>query len=121
MAYVVMIFASEQAVTGTRTSPLYLGLTYLLFTLGELFLSPVGLSSFTKLSPKRYASQLMGIWFVGASLGNLVAGLFAGGFEEGNIAQMPALFQSVALFSLGAGVVMLFLVKPLRKWMGGIQ
>jgi POT family proton-dependent oligopeptide transporter len=121
MAYVVMIFASEQAVTGTRTSPLYLGLTYLLFTLGELFLSPVGLSSFTKLSPKRYASQLMGIWFVGASLGNLVAGLFAGGFEEGNVAQMPALFQSVALFSLGAGVVMLLLVKPLRKWMGGIQ
>jgi POT family proton-dependent oligopeptide transporter len=121
MAYVVMIFASELAVTGTRTSPLYLVFTYLLFTLGELFLSPVGLSSFTKLAPKRYASQLMGIWFVGSSLGNLVAGLFAGGFDEENIAQMPSLFQSVAIFSLGAGVLMLLFVKPLRKWMGGIQ
>ncbi|QKZ15353.1 peptide MFS transporter [Spirosoma sp. KUDC1026] len=121
MAYVVMIFASEQAITGVRTSPLYLGFTYLLFTLGELFLSPVGLSSFTKLAPKRYASQLMGIWFVGSSLGNLVAGLFAGGFDEENVAQMPSLFQSVAIFSLGAGVLLLLFVKPLRKWMGGIQ
>lgn len=121
MAYVVMVFASEQAVTGVRTSPLYLGFAYLLFTLGELFLSPVGLSSFSKLSPKRYASQLMGIWFVGSSLGNLVAGLFAGGFDEENVAQMPSLFQSVAIFSLGAGVLLLLFVKPLRKWMGGIQ
>ena len=121
LAYVVMMFASKLAVTGVRTSALYLTSTYLLFTLGELFLSPVGLSSFSKLSPKRYASQLMGLWFVGTSLGNLIAGLFAGGFDEKNVAQMPALFQSVAYFGLGAGVLMLLFVKPLKKWMGGIE
>ena len=121
LAYVFMVFASKLALTGVRTSPLYLGGTYLFFTLAELFLSPVGLSAFSKLAPKRYASQLMGTWFIGSSLGNLIAGLFAGGFDEKNVAQMPALFQGVALFALGAGVVMMLFVRPLRKWMGGIE
>ena len=120
-AYLVMVVASKLVLTGERTSPIYLTFTYLFFTLGELFLSPVGLSSFSKLSPKRYTSQLMGLWFVGSSLGNLIAGLFAGGFDEKNVAQMPQLFQSVAYFSLGFGVLLLLFVKPLKKWMGGIQ
>ncbi|MVM34693.1 MFS transporter [Spirosoma sp. HMF4905] len=121
LAYVVMVVASKIALTGTRTSPLYLSFTYLFFTLGELFLSPVGLSAFSKLAPKRYTSQLMGIWFVGTSLGNLIAGLFAGGFDEENVQQMPAMFQSVAYFSLGFGFLLLLLAKPLKKWMGGIE
>lgn len=121
LAYVIMIFAANVALTGVQTSPLYLSSTFLFFTLGELFISPVGLSAFSKLAPKRYTSQLMGIWFVGASLGNLVAGLFAGGFEEENIQQMPSLFQSVAVFALVAGGIMLVFAKPLKKWMGGIQ
>ena len=121
VAYVVMIFAAKVALTGVRTSPLYLSSTYLFFTLAELFLSPVGLSAFSKLSPKRYTSQLMGLWFIGSLLGNLIAGLFAGGFDEKNVQQMPALFQSVAVFSLGFGVLLLLFVKPLKRWMGGIQ
>ncbi|WP_020605213.1 peptide MFS transporter [Spirosoma spitsbergense] len=121
LAYVIMVFAAKLALTGVRTSALYLTFTYLFFTLGELFLSPVGLSSFTKLAPKRFASQLMGIWFVGTSLGNLIAGLFAGGFDEENVQQMPALFQSVAYFGLGAGIVMLLFARPLKKWMGGVE
>ncbi|MCK8491249.1 peptide MFS transporter [Spirosoma sp. RP8] len=121
IAYIVMVVAAKIALTGERTSPLYLSLTYFFFTLAELFLSPVGLSSFSKLSPKRYTSQLMGLWFVGSSLGNLIAGLFAGGFDEKNVQQMPQLFQSVAYFSLGFGVLLLLFVKPLKKWMGGID
>ncbi len=121
LAYVVMVFASKLALTGMRISPVYLASTYLFFTLGELFLSPVGLSAFSKLSPKRYTSQLMGIWFVGTSLGNLIAGLFAGGFDEKNVHQMPQMFQSVAYFGLGAGFLMLLFAKPLQKWMGGIK
>jgi POT family proton-dependent oligopeptide transporter len=121
LAYVIMVFAAKLALTGVRTSAFYLTFTYLFFTLGELFLSPVGLSSFTKLAPKRFASQLMGIWFVGTSLGNLIAGLFAGGFDEENVQQMPALFQSVAYFGLGAGIVMLLFARPLKKWMGGVE
>ncbi len=120
LAYAVMVVAANVALTGTRTSPLYLTLTYLFFTLGELFVSPVGLSAVSKLAPKRYASQLMGIWFIGSSLGNLIAGLFAGGFDEKNVAQMPALFQSVAVFSVGAGLVLLVFSRPLKRWMGGM-
>lgn len=121
VGYLVMVVASRIALGGTLTSPVFLTFTYLFHTLGELFLSPVGLSSFTKLSPKRYASQLMGVWFVGASLGNLIAGLFAGGFDEKNVQQMPAMFQSVAYFSLGFGILMLLFARPLKNWMGGVQ
>ena len=121
IAYVIMVIAANIAITGTRTSPVFLTGTYLFFTLGELFLSPVGLSAFSKLAPKRYVSQLMGLWFIGSSLGNLVAGLFAGGFDEKNVAQMPSLFQNVALVLLGGGVVMLLFVRPLKRWMGGID
>ena len=121
IGYLVMVFASRIAITGQIVSPVFLTFTYLFHTLGELCLSPVALSAFTKLSPKRYASQLMGIWFVATSLGNLIAGLFAGGFDEKNVQQMPQLFQSVVYFSLGFGFLLLILAKPLKRWMGGIQ
>ncbi len=121
LAYVIMIFGANVALTGEKTSPGYLASTYLFFTLGELFLSPVGLSAFSKLSPKRFTSQLMGLWFVGTSLGNLAASFFASGFDEENVRQMPSLFQSVAVFSLGFGFLLLLLTKPLKRWMGGIQ
>ncbi|GAB4034819.1 peptide MFS transporter [Spirosoma gilvum] len=121
LAYVIMVIAAKLALTGGLISPIYLSFTYLFFTLGELFLSPVGLSAFSKLAPKRYTSQLMGLWFVGTSLGNLIAGLFAGGFDGENVQQMPSMFQSVAYFSLGFGVLLLLLAKPLKRWMGGVQ
>ncbi|MBN8824942.1 MULTISPECIES: peptide MFS transporter [unclassified Spirosoma] len=121
LAYVIMVFASRLALSGVKTSPVYLSFTYLFFTLGELFLSPVGLSAFSKLAPRRYTSQLMGLWFVGTSLGNLIAGLFAGGFDEKNVQQMPSMFQSVAYFSLGFGLLLMLLARPLKKWMGGVQ
>jgi len=121
LAYVVMVFGAKVALTGVRTSPLYLSFTYLFFTVAELFLSPVGLSAFSKLSPKRYTSQLMGLWFVGSSLGNLIAGLFAGGFDEKNVQQMPQMFQNVAVFTLVSGFILLLFTKPLKKWMGGIE
>ncbi|TLV00536.1 peptide MFS transporter [Dyadobacter luticola] len=121
LSFFVMVAASKIAVTGQLTSPLFLTFTYLLNTIGELCVSPVGLSSYTKLAPKRYVSQLMGIWFVGASLGNLIAGLFAGGFDEGNVMQMPALFNQVAIISTAFGLLILVFWKPIKGWMGGIS
>ncbi len=119
--FLVMELGASQAVSGELVSPLFLTFTYLLHTIGELCLSPVGLSTYTKLAPKRYLSQLMGIWFVAASLGNLIAGLFAGNFDENNVQQMPDLFNQVAMFSIGFGLLLLVLYKPVKKWMGGIQ
>ncbi|WP_031528762.1 peptide MFS transporter [Dyadobacter crusticola] len=121
LSFFVMVAASKIAVAGDLASPFFLTFTYLLHTIGELCVSPVGLSSYTKLAPKRYVSQLMGIWFVGASLGNLIAGIFAGGFDESNILQMPALFNQVAIITTIFGLLLLVFWKPIKGWMGGIH
>ncbi|MCF0072069.1 peptide MFS transporter [Dyadobacter sp. CY261] len=121
LSFFVMVAASNIAVKGELASPFFLTFTYFLHTIGELCVSPVGLSSYTKLAPKRYVSQLMGIWFVGASLGNLIAGIFAGGFDEENILQMPALFSQVAIITTIFGLILLVFWKPIKGWMGGIH
>ncbi|MGG7662459.1 peptide MFS transporter [Dyadobacter sp. BHUBP1] len=121
LSFFVMVAASNIAVKGELASPFFLTFTYFLHTIGELCVSPVGLSSYTKLAPKRYVSQLMGIWFVGASLGNLIAGLFAGGFDESNVLQMPALFNQVAIITTIFGLILLVFWKPIKGWMGGIH
>ena len=100
---------------------LWLCTTYLLQTVGELFLSPVGLSAVTKLAPARLASQTMGIWFLATSLGNLLAGLLAGGMSSANAAGMPAQFLHVALIAAGGGLLLLALSPFIRRLMPGIE
>jgi POT family proton-dependent oligopeptide transporter len=103
---------------GPGVSPGWLISTYFLHTFGELCLSPVGLSSVTKLSPRPLVGQMMGTWFMGAALGNLIAGLVAGQFET---LPLPDLFGNVAYLALGAGIVFLLLTPFLRKMTGGIK
>ncbi len=85
LGFFVMVAAAKVVASGmageSKASPFFLILTYFLHTVGELCLSPIGMSTFTKLSPKRYVGQMMGIWFVATSLGNLIAGLVAGKFD----------------------------------------
>ncbi len=89
--------------------------TYFLHTVGELCLSPVGLSSITKLAPDRLVGQMMGTWFMGSALGNLIAGLVAGFIEE---MPLPQLFGTVATIVIAAGLLF-FLASPLIKKMIG--
>ena len=119
--YYIMVIGSKIALTGVKAPFMILTGTYLLHTLGEVCLSPVGLSSFTKLAPQRFLSQLMGVWFVATALGNLFAGLFAGGMDAENVQQMPQMFMSIVWFCLIVGTVILILQKPTQKWMGGIK
>jgi len=121
IGYYIMVVASKIALTGVKASSLFLISTFLFHTIGELFLSPVGLSAYTKLAPKKYLSQLMGIWFVAAALGNLFAGLFAGGFNAENIQQMPELFMSIVWFCVIVGGIIFVLERPLKTWTGGIK
>lgn len=125
LGFLVMVFASRIVVADlpevVRVSTMWLVMTYFLHTVGELTLSPVGLSMTTKLAPKKFAGQMMGIWFIGAALGNLIAGLFAGNFDEENVAQMPDLFTSVVMTSVGAGILFIVLSPFLKKWAGGIK
>ena len=80
LGFAVVAWAAKLA-ADEQVGPMGLVLTYLLHTTGELCLSPVGLSTITELSPKRYVGQMMGIWFVGTALGNLMAGLLATDFD----------------------------------------
>lgn len=121
LGFYVMQLGANVAVTGMKASFVFLSATYVLHTIGELSISPVGLSSYTKLAPRQYVSQFMGIWFVGASLGNLIAGIFAGGFTEGNLQEMPTLFNQVFIIGIVSGAVLLIFAKPIKKWMGGID
>ncbi len=121
IGFLFMVFASRIVVGGEKAGALYLVVTYLFSVLGELCLSPVGLSFYTKLSPKRYVSQMMGIWFVAASLGNLIAGLLTGVFDEKNIQNMPNNYMYIVYFVTGFGVLMLLFSKQIKKLMEGVK
>jgi POT family proton-dependent oligopeptide transporter len=81
----------------------------------------VGLSYFTKLTPKRFAGQMMGMFFLSLSLGNLVAGLIAGEFDANNVAAMPGQYMHIVYFAVGLGAILLVLSRPVKKLMGNIQ
>ena len=121
VSFWVMHFAAQRALSAGKVTGLWLCTTYLLQTVGELFLSPVGLSAVTKLAPARLASQTMGIWFLATSLGNLLAGLLAGGMSSANAAGMPAQFLHVALIAGGGGLLLLALSPFIRRLMPGIE
>ncbi len=110
--------ASLTQAGGGQAAMGWLVVTYFFHTVGELCLSPVGLSSMTKLAPDRLVSQMMGTWFMGAALGNLIAGRVAGYIESLPPAE---LFRAVALIVAAAGVVFLVLFKPIRWLCAGVK
>jgi POT family proton-dependent oligopeptide transporter len=91
--------------------------SYFFQSVGELCVSPVGLSSMTKLSPRRYVGQMMGIWFLATALGNLIAGLVGGNVNPENLPETPRLFLMTTLFLFGAALVLGLLVSPIRRMM----
>ena len=118
LGFLVMVFAARVVATGNKALPYWLILTYLVHTFGEICLSPVGLSAVTKLAPARFVGQMLGLWFLATSLGNLIAGLFAGELSAEAVDQMPRLFLRMVLISAAAGVVLVLLVRPIKKLMG---
>jgi POT family proton-dependent oligopeptide transporter len=116
--FFVISWGAANSAGANSVSPAWLVVTYFLHTCGELCLSPVGLSSMTKLAPKNRVSQMMGIWFVAAALGNLFAGLIAGQLES---LQPSPLFWTVAIIIGGGGIVALMASPFVKKLMGDIQ
>jgi POT family proton-dependent oligopeptide transporter len=121
IGFAVMIGASTIVAGGGKAMPTWLIFTYLFHTFGELALSPVGLSATTKLAPKGYVGQMMGIWFVGAALGNLIAGQVAGDFDANNLQAFPGQYLQIVLVIGGSGLIMLMFSRPVKKLMGGID
>ena len=114
--FIVMFFAAQVAASGFQAAPYWLIATYFLHTVGELCLSPVALSAVSKLSPKRFAGQMMGVFTLTYSIGSVVAGLVAGNFDPENIQQMPALYLQISMFSIAAGLVIALCTIGTRHW-----
>jgi POT family proton-dependent oligopeptide transporter len=124
IGFLVMIFASLRVLHSNgavKVSVFWLTSSYAFQTIGELCLSPVGLSSMTKLSPRRYVGQIMGIWFLAAAVGNLISGLVGGHVDPEKLEQIPTLFTYTTLALAVSGAILLILVVPIRRMMKDVE
>jgi len=115
---VVMIGAALVVPAQARGSLFWLVCATFIFTVGELYLSPIGLSLVTKVAPKRYVSMLMGMWFLSSFLGNYLSG-FLGTFYsvlKGNV-----FFAMLAALAAVTGVVMWLFNRPIQRWLHASQ
>jgi POT family proton-dependent oligopeptide transporter len=118
IGFVILVPAANFAATGLKVSVMWLTVTYLLHTWGELCISPVGLSAMTKLAPARIISLIMGVWFLGASVGNYLGGQMASLYSS---MPLSTLLGVVGAFGIVCGVLMFAFTKPLTRLMGGIR
>jgi POT family proton-dependent oligopeptide transporter len=125
VGFLVMAWGST-FLAGGKVGMHWLVVTYFFHTVGELCLSPVGLSSITKLSPQRLVGQMMGAWFMGAAIGNLVAGLVTRYMPpaetvEAAVQNGVQLFGAVAGFAIVGGLIFVVLSRPIRRMCVGIN
>ncbi|HET7232377.1 MAG TPA: peptide MFS transporter [Longimicrobium sp.] len=124
IGFALMILAANKVVASggsLKVSAWWLVGSYFFQTLGELCLSPVGLSSMTKLSPRKYVGQMMGIWFTASALGNLIGGLVGGHVDPNKLDQMPQLFTRTTLSLVIAAAVLALLAIPIRRMMQNVS
>jgi POT family proton-dependent oligopeptide transporter len=121
LGFLFMVVAANMVVAGMSAPAYLLVLTYLLTVFGELCVSPVGLSTVTKLAPARLVGQMMGVWFLGSSLGKLMAGLIAGTFDPNDLAAMPGRYLDIVFYACGVGAVLLLLSPRITRLMGGVR
>jgi len=117
IAFWVMSQANNLAADGTLISPMWLVVVYLILTLGELMLSPIGLSMITKLAPRKLVSVVMGLWMASFAAGNYFAGIMESALEKYDL----PLYPFISAIMLGTGVIILILSPLLNKAMRGIH
>jgi proton-dependent oligopeptide transporter, POT family len=119
-SFLLLVPAAMIAQSGSKVlvSPLWLVLSYFVIEIGELALSPVGLSVVTKLAPVRIVGLMMGVWFLSVAVGDIIAGWTAGLFST---MPLPLLFGTVAGAMFAAAVILALLVRPIRRLMGAVQ
>ncbi|WP_327067230.1 oligopeptide:H+ symporter [Kitasatospora sp. NBC_01250] len=118
-SFLVMMLAMAAAAGGHKVTPLWLALVYLVQTVGELALSPVGLSVTTKLAPAKYASQMMGIWFLAVTAGDCVAAVIQLGL--GNATGSTWYFASQGVAAIIAGIALVMYRKNVIRLMGDVH
>jgi POT family proton-dependent oligopeptide transporter len=112
-----------------KTSQDVFTLAWLVLTLGELCLSPIGLSLMTKLAPKKLWGMMMGLWFLASAYGQYVAGILGAGISEGNdgatgMAKLLTYtdgYKQLAIYALIGGVILLVISPLIRKMMGDVK
>ena len=114
----VLAWGASYASDGNRVSMAWLVVTYFFFTCGELALSPIGLSAMTKLAPPGRLGQMMGVWFIAAALGSLVAGLVAAQLET---VAAVTIFTNTAIFAGAIGLLALLISPSVSKLMDGVE
>ncbi|HEY0428191.1 MAG TPA: peptide MFS transporter [Pyrinomonadaceae bacterium] len=124
IGFFIMIFAANSVLSSNgalKVSAMWLTASYFFQTVGELCLSPVGLSSMTKLSPRRYVGQMMGIWFLASAVGNLIGGLVGGHVDPEKLEQMPGLFTWTTIALVISAVVLALLAIPISRMMRNVE
>ncbi len=120
LGYVLMVPAAMLTVAG-KISPMWLVGLYFLEVVGEMCLSPVGLSTVTKLAPAKLLGIMMGVWFLAAALGNKLAGYFAGFFDANNSGVLVKLYGFIAVGLLLSAAVLALLAPSIRRLMGKVH
>ena len=124
-AFLLLIFALRSLVGASGLIPFWpLVMVYVLQTVGELCLSPIGLSMVTKLAPLRYVGLAMGGWFLSTAIGNNLSGIFAGHVSgESGITVASAISGFTFSFALllGAGLLLFFIAPLMNKLMHGVK
>src|SRR6266498_1657833 len=118
LGFALIVPAAMMTQQGIKVSPWWLIGLYFLHTIGELCLSPVGLSIVTKLAPQQIVGAMMGWWFLSIAVGNKLAGMAGGLFET---LPLPQLFGAVAVTTFVAAAILLLLTRPIKALMGGVR
>jgi POT family proton-dependent oligopeptide transporter len=116
--FLIMVLAAQAAGVEGKVSPLWLASVYLVHTVAELCLSPVGLSAITKLAPARIAGLTMGVWFLSISVGNFAAGRMASFYES---MPLDKLVGYAGATGVTFGIILLLISKPVTRLMGGVK
>jgi POT family proton-dependent oligopeptide transporter len=116
--FLFMVFAAMEFERSGSSSMIWLVLAYLFHTIGELCLSPVALSFITKLSPVKYASLMMGVYFAATGLGNKVAGIIG---ESASDLGEYSVFLGILIFTVIIGGIFMLLLKPLNRLTHGAE
>jgi POT family proton-dependent oligopeptide transporter len=109
LSFVVMLLAVGVALESAPIGLQWLLITYLLQTWGELTLSPIGLSAFSRYSPKRYVGQMFGLWFLASAIGGVLAGLLGGEATDGGLESMSPIFTYMIQYYFGIAAVLVVL------------
>ena len=118
LGFLVLTIGASAAASGVKVSPMWLIVTYLFHTMGELCLSPVGLSAMTKLAPTSVTGLMMGVWFLALSVGNYMGGRMAALYES---LPLETLLGAVGAFAIFAALILALCVRPMVRLMGGVR